>query len=83
MSNEEKDTRPLEVALAKQIRVELAERDMTQAQLADRMGVGRVVLSRYLNGHSTFGYDHLIDLADIFDTSLSELMRRAEARLPQ
>lgn len=68
--------------MAKQIRVELTERDMTQAQLAERLGIGRVVLSRYLNGHSTFGHSQLIDIADIFDMDLSELIRLAEARLP-
>jgi len=73
--------RPLEAAMAKQIKVELTERDMTQAQLAQQIGVGRVVMSRYLNGHSTFDYSHLIDIAETFGMDLSELILRAEARL--
>lgn len=73
--------RPLEAAMAKQIKIELAEREMTQAQLAQKIGIGRVVMSRYLNGHSTFDYPHLIDIADTFGVDLSELIHRAEARL--
>jgi len=68
--------------MSKQIKVELTEHEMTQAQLAEKLGISRGVLSRYLNNHSTFDYSQLIDIANIFGLDLSELLARAEARLP-
>lgn len=83
MNTSEEKSRPLEAALAKQIKIELAERDMTQAQLAEKMNVSRVSISKYLNGKTSFSYTQLIDLADIFGMDLSELVYRAESRLQQ
>lgn len=83
MKQDEKSAHPKEQALSKQIKVELIERDMTQTELAERIGVGRVVMNRYLNGRSSFGFAQLLSIADVFEMDLSELIRRSEARLPE
>lgn len=83
MTDNEYTPHPLEVALAKQIRVELTEHDMSQTQLAENIGIGRVTLSRYLNGHRTFDYSQVISIAAAFGLEASELIRRAESRLSE
>ncbi len=73
----------LELALAKQIRVELAERDMEQKDLADAVGIGRTSLNRYMQGHQSFPMPVFFRIAEALDLSPKALMERAEARIPQ
>lgn len=67
--------------MLKQVSMEMRERDMTQQDLADAVGVSRGAMSRYLNGHAELDYGQLMSIADAFDMQLSELIRRAESRL--
>lgn len=71
----------LEEAVAKQIVVELAERDMTRQQLADAAGIERATLSRYLLGRRSMPMPVFFKVADILGLPASELLSRAIARL--
>lgn len=82
MKQDRKNALPLEKAFSKQIKIELVERGMSQVQLAEKINIDRVTLNRYLNNKVSFGHQELINIADAFGMSLSELIRRAEARLP-
>lgn len=73
----------LELALAKQIRMELAERDLEQKDLADALGIGRSSLNRYMQGHQSFPMPIFFRIADVFGLSPKALMERAEARISQ
>lgn len=68
-------------ALRKQIRMEMAERDMLQSELAAAAEIMPATLNRYLQGHRNFPIATLARIARQFGMSASELMGRAEARL--
>ena len=72
----------LELALAKQIRIELAERDLEQKDLADALGIGRSSLNRYMQNHQSFPMPVFFRIAEVFGLSPKALMERAEARIP-
>lgn len=71
----------LESALAKQIAVELVERDMTQKDLAEAVGVGRPAMNHYLKGHKSMPMPTFFKVAEALGLSAQTLMERAEARL--
>jgi transcriptional regulator with XRE-family HTH domain len=73
----------LELALAKQIRIELAERDMEQKDLADALGIGRSSLNRYMQNHQSFPMPVFFRVAEVFSLSPKALMERAEARIAE
>ena len=73
----------LEIALAKQIRIELAEREMDQKDLADAVGIGRNSLNRYMQNRQSFPMPVFFSIAEVFGLSPKTLMERAEARIPQ
>jgi transcriptional regulator with XRE-family HTH domain len=71
----------LEAALSKQITIELAERDMTQKDLAEAIGVGRPALNRYMKGHQSMPMPTLFKVAEALKITPHALVERAEARL--
>lgn len=71
----------LEAALATQIRVELAEREMSQKELAEAVEVHPVTMSHYMKGNRSMPMPVFFLVADAFGLSPRELMQRAEARL--
>ncbi|SDW34394.1 Helix-turn-helix [Arthrobacter sp. cf158] len=73
----------LEAALATQIKVELAERDMDQKDLAAKMGIERATLNRYLKGHRSMPMPAFFKLAESLGLSPQALMQRAEARIAE
>ena len=64
----------LEAALSTQIKMELAEREMTQKDLAETVGVGRPAMNHYLKGHKSMPMPVFLGLTP------QELWSRAEAR---
>jgi len=73
----------LEAALAKQIKIELAELEMDQKDLADAVGIGRSPLNRYMQNKQSFPMPVYIRIAEALNLSPKTLMERAEARVPQ
>lgn len=71
----------LEAALSKQIMVELVERDMTQKDLAEVVGIGRPAMNHYIKGHKSMPMPTFFRVAEAFGLTPQELMRRAEARI--
>ncbi|WXW93171.1 helix-turn-helix DNA binding domain [Arthrobacter phage BrayBeast] len=71
----------LEAALSKQIIIELAERDMTQKDLAEAIGVGRPALNRYMKGHQSMPMPTLFKVAEALGLTPHALLERAEARI--
>ena len=73
----------LEAALATQIKVELAERNMDQKDLAAAMGIERATLNRYLKGHRSMPMATVFRVAKALELSPSELIARADARISE
>lgn len=71
----------LQAALAKQITIEMAELDMSQAQLAKAVGISRGAMNRYLRNHATLDFGQIIEIAGVFGLEASELLNLAEARV--
>jgi len=62
--------------LSKNIRFYRKAENMTQAQLAERLGVGRTTVGEYEAGRNEPDVETLIRIADIFDITLDELLGR-------
>ena len=75
------DDAALEAAIQKQILVELVERDMSQEDLAAKLGTTPATLNRYIKGHRSMPMSTFFKVADVFGLSQVELLRRAAARL--
>lgn len=75
-TNEER----MELAMAKQIKVELAERDMTQTDLAEAAGVGRPAMNRYLQGKSSIPMPTFLKVASVLGIGPDVLMTRIVER---
>lgn len=73
----------LEAALLVQIKVELVERDMTQQDLAQKMGIEKATLNRWLKGHTAMKMSTFYELADALGITPQELMQRAGSRVEQ
>ena len=71
----------LEAALATQIKVELAERDWTQKDLAEKIGIGRPAMNHYIKGHKSIPMPTFFAIAEAFGIAPKALMERAEARI--
>lgn len=72
----------LTAAISLQIRVELVQHDMQQRDLSEAVGVGPAAINRYLQGHRTIPMETFFAVADTFGMKPSELLGKAEARLP-
>lgn len=68
-------------AVITQIRVELAERAMDQKTLADKIGIQRATLNRYMRGHHAMPMEVFWRIANTFGLAADEMLRRAEDRL--
>ncbi|MFW0772477.1 helix-turn-helix domain-containing protein [Paenarthrobacter nitroguajacolicus] len=71
----------LEAALSTQIKVELVEREMTQKDLAEAIGVGRPAMNHYLKGHKSMPMPTFMKVAEALGLTPVTLMARAEARI--
>jgi transcriptional regulator with XRE-family HTH domain len=71
----------LEAALSTQIKVELVERDMTQKDLAEAIGIGRPAMNHYLKGHKSMPMPTFMKVAEALGLTPVTLMGRAEARI--
>lgn len=49
---------------------------MTQQQLSDKLGIGRVNYTRYENGAVRPDYETVIALADFYDVTVDDLLRK-------
>jgi transcriptional regulator with XRE-family HTH domain len=61
-------------AVAAEIRAQMARHQMTQGQLARRLGMSPATLSRRLLGVFPFTVDDIYQLADIFGVAPSALL---------
>jgi len=75
------DVTRLEEAIAKQIKVELVERGLDQKELAERIGIHPVTLTKYMKGQRSMPMPTFFAVADALGLSPRELMTRAEARV--
>jgi plasmid maintenance system antidote protein VapI len=67
-------------ALGTQIKIELAERDMSQGDLADAVGVGRVAINKYIKGHVSMTMGTFTKVAAALGLSPDVLMTRVVER---
>lgn len=64
----------------KRIRDMREDADLTQAQVAEHLGIAQTVYSRYERGFQTIPLGLLIHLADYYDVSLDYLVGRTDAK---
>ena len=69
-----RSTTDLSRAVATEIRVLLLRRNMNQAQLAERMGVNEVWVSRRLRGAQQLDLNDLQRIADVLDVAIAHGM---------
>jgi transcriptional regulator with XRE-family HTH domain len=65
-------------ALGHAVRVVRAEREISQGELAARMGLHRTYVGGIERGERNVSYENLVRLAEALELPLSELQRRAE-----
>ena len=73
-------TEQLQAAISKQIRIELAERRMSQQAAGEALGVTPATINRYLQGHRSIPMPVFCGAAELFGLRPSDLMARAEKR---
>jgi transcriptional regulator with XRE-family HTH domain len=78
-TNEERIIR----AMATEMRVEMARKGWKQQDLADRVGITRESMSRYLSGKKQMPMDTFLRAMAAFGVSPAELMFRAVDRAAQ
>lgn len=71
----------LEAALVTQIKVELVERNMDQKDLADKVGINAVTMSKYMTNKRSIPMPTFFKVAEALAVSPMALMQRAEARV--
>lgn len=71
----------LEAAITTQLRVELAERAMSQQEFAAALDMPSATLSRYMKGHRSIPMPTFFKMAEVLGVPAKTLMERAEARL--
>ena len=77
----QKEISPAEVALASQVRVDLAEREMTQKDLAEKVGVTRETFNKYMKGKSPMPMPVFFSVAEAFGYSPKQFMQLVENRV--
>lgn len=73
----------LHVAMAAQIKVELAERGMDQKDLAEAVGIHAVTMTKYMKGQRVPNMTTFYKIAEALGLTPHEMMLRAEARASQ
>ncbi|HEX7838728.1 MAG TPA: helix-turn-helix transcriptional regulator [Kofleriaceae bacterium] len=76
-------TRDVSQRLGVRIRTLREERELTQKQLADRVGISAAHISFIERGAKTASLEVLIGIAEVLDMSLSELFLDADNGPPQ
>lgn len=67
--------------LSSEFRAEAARQRLTNAKLADRIGISRQTMHSQLSGKINLKLLSMAKIADSLNTPLSELMKRAETQL--
>ena len=70
----------VEQALAVHLRVLLADREMTQQELASRVGITAGSMSRYMQGHKSMPMPTFLTVAEVLGVDPGELMAAAVDR---
>lgn len=70
-------------AMAHEMRIEMARKGWKQQELADKVGVTRESMSKYLSGKQPMPIGTLIRASDAFGISVAELMYHAVDRAAQ
>lgn len=71
----------LDHAVGRQIRAELDERGMDQKTLAEKMGIERATLNRYLMNHRSMNMTMFLRLTEALEISPADLLGKAQNRL--
>jgi transcriptional regulator with XRE-family HTH domain len=67
-------TQTLSGQVAATIRAEMARRKVSQAQVADAIGVSQAAISRRLGGQTPFELDELTTVAGLLDMAVGDLI---------
>ena len=58
------------------------DKDMTQTQVSEILGIQQTVYSRYERGFQTIPVEHLIKLADFYEVSTDYILGRTLVKKP-
>lgn len=58
------------------------DKDMSQTEIADLLGISQTVYSRYERGYQVIPVPHLLKLADFYQTSTDYLLGRTGTAAP-
>lgn len=58
------------------------DKDMTQTQVSEVLGIQQTVYSRYERGFQTIPVEHLIKLADFYEVSTDYILGRTLVKKP-
>lgn len=68
-------------AVSTVIRMEMTAQSMSQAKLADLVGIGRVALNHYLSGKREIPFMTLMKIMNVMNLSLPRVLDEAERRM--
>lgn len=54
------------------------DNDLLQKDICNKLGISQTVYSRYERGFQTIPVEHLIKLADLYDTSVDYILGRTD-----
>lgn len=69
------------MAIGEQLKLLRQEKNQTQQQMADRLGISRAAYSHFENNRNEPDYATILKLADYFGVSVDFLLRRREISL--
>ena len=78
-----RDTKRMERKLLNRIRVVLAEKDMTNKQLAELVGKDPAVVSKWVTNTTQPNVETLIQIANVLEVTVDELLQNDINRLQQ
>ncbi|MEN4946448.1 helix-turn-helix transcriptional regulator [Pseudomonas proteolytica] len=71
---------PTQIQIGRMIAKHRTERNLTQEEVAERMGIGSEAISRLERGLVELSVAKLMQLADIFDCRMDELLTKSSSR---
>ncbi|MEK6476040.1 helix-turn-helix transcriptional regulator [Catalinimonas sp. 4WD22] len=70
----------IKMIIAANIDEAIQEKGWTRSKLANELGVGRSLVSKWLSGTHNFTVDTLVDICQVLETSMVDLLQQAQKK---